>query len=227
MPRPAGTRHGRAAHRPCRLLHRRLLVGRGGDVAAVTALLRRTQARMVTITGPAGVGKSRLAHEVARRVATAFQRIGLADLALIDVQVAAASEIERSLDPGRSLVGTFDAIATHIAADRWLLVLDGPDRVGGIAPELAELLTRCPRLSLLVTSRTPMRLRAEQLWPLAGLPTAVDLLVERTRLVRPGFAPASTDALASLCDLLDGVPLAVELAAIGFAHAIRTNSSAR
>jgi transcriptional regulator with XRE-family HTH domain len=191
------------------------LVGRAKDVAAVTELLRHAPTRMVTITGPAGVGKSRLAHEVARRVTTAFQRIGQADLALIDAQAAAASEIERSLDAGRSRAGTFDAIATHIAADRWLLVLDGPDRVAGIAPELAELLTRCPRLSLLVTCRTPMRLRAEQLWPLPGLPTAVDLLVERTRLVRPGYAPASTDALASLCDLLEGVPLAIELAAIG------------
>jgi len=77
------------------------------------------------------------------------------------------------------------------------------------------LLTRCPRLSLLVTCRTPMRLRAEQMWPLAVLAEALDLLVERTRRVRPGFAPASDDALASLCDLLGGVPLAIELAAIG------------
>jgi hypothetical protein len=94
-------------------------------------------------------------------------------------------------------------------------VLDGADGVASIAPELADLLARCPRLSLLVTCRTPMRLRAEQLWPLAGLPTGVDLLVERTRLVRPGFAPASADDLAPLCDLLDRVPLAIELAAIG------------
>jgi hypothetical protein len=141
--------------------------------------------------------------------------LGCADLCLVDSAVAAATEIERSLEPGGSGPGTFDAIATHIAADRWLLVLDGTDGVGGIAPDLAELLTRCPRLSLLVTCRSPMRLRAEQLWPLAGLPAAVDLLVERTRLVRPGFAPPSTDALASLCDLLGGVPLAIELAAIG------------
>jgi predicted ATPase len=170
---------------------------------------------MVTITGPAGVGKSRLAREVARRVGPAFERIGLADLSLVDEPVAAAATIERSLEPGRSVDGTFDAIAASIAADRWLLLLDGADRVTTIAPELAELLTRCPRLSLLVTRRTPMRLRAEQLWPLAGVPAAVDLLIERTRLVRPGFAPPSTDALASLCDLLQGVPLAIELAAIG------------
>jgi predicted ATPase len=215
------------------------LVGRGADVAAVTGLLRRPQTRMVTIGGPAGVGKSALAREVARRADALFRCIGFADLASLDDPVAAAAEIERSLEPGRSVVGTFDEIAARVAGERWLLVLDGVDGVLAVASDLADLLTRCPRVSLLVTARSPMRLRAEQMWPLSGLATGdvaasdvvagdvaagdvaagdvaaggVDLLVERARAVRPGFARSS--GLVALCELLDGVPLAIELAAFG------------
>jgi predicted ATPase/DNA-binding XRE family transcriptional regulator len=213
----AARRHPPRARRPDPVPLAAALVGRDDDVAAVTALLRRARIRMVTITGPVGAGKSRLAQEVTRRAGPAFDRVGLADLSLVDDPVAAAGEIERSLDPTRSVRGTFDQIAAGVAGQSWLLVLDGVDGVAAIASDLAELLTRCPRLRLLVTGRSPLRLRAEQMWPLDRLPVgaAVDLLVERVRKVRPGFAPPSVAELEPLCELLGGVPLAIELAAIG------------
>src|SRR5687768_12102450 len=111
----AARRHPPRAHRPSAAVpplptpaDASVLLGRGEDVAAVTALLRRTPTRMVTITGPAGVGKSRLAREVVRRAGPDFRRIGLADLSVVDAAVAAAGEIERSLDPGRPVAGAFD-----------------------------------------------------------------------------------------------------------------------
>jgi predicted ATPase len=194
-----------------------------GDVVDVTRLLRDARARMVTITGPPGVGKSVLARLAARQVADAFQHTTVVDLSALDDPADAGGVIAQRLGAPD---GTFAAITSRIGSAVWLLVLDGVDGVAGLAPELAELLARCPRLSLLVTGRSPLRLRAEQRWPLAGLPAAgdapaavggaVDLLVELVRAVRPGFAltAGNVDALASLCRRLDGRPLAIALAAI-------------
>ena len=118
--------------------------------------------------------------------------------------------------------------ATVIGDGRWLLVLDSFEHVAAAATAVAALLAGCPRLTVLATSRSPLRLRGEHLWPLTPLSTpdsddpaalagntAVELLVERTAAVRPGFTLTADNAaaVAALCRRLDGLPLALELAA--------------
>jgi predicted ATPase len=197
------------------------IVGRDADLAEVARLVRDPRIRLVTVTGPGGIGKTRLAVEVGWRVHTSFDRTDAVDLSPLghpdDVPAALAAGL--GCRPA-------DTVAMHIGDTRWLLVIDSFEHVAGAASGLAALLAACPRLSLLVTSRAPLRLRGEHLWPLAPLPVpdddtavtdspAVALLVERTRAVRPGFAvgPANAGAVADLCRRLDGLPLAIELAA--------------
>jgi predicted ATPase/DNA-binding XRE family transcriptional regulator len=220
------------------------IVGRDTDIAAIGRLLQRS-ARLVTITGPGGVGKTRLAVEAGWRTGGKFDRVGWVDLSPLragdEVPAAIAAAIGPTGQPGsvRSLIG-------RIGSTSWLLVLDSAERVADAAHGLADLLAGCPRLVLLVTSRVGLQLRGEHLWPLAPLavpPTrdpgeqdrfdqpdrpggpavldrlaatpAVALLVERARAVRPGFAVDAGNAAAvtGLCRRLDGLPLAIELAA--------------
>jgi predicted ATPase/tetratricopeptide (TPR) repeat protein len=197
------------------------ILGRDADLAAVARLVRDPRVRLVTVTGPGGIGKTRLAIEVGWRVHASFDRVNAVDLSPLghpdDVPAALTAAV--GCRPA-------DTVAAHVGDTRWLLVIDSFEHLAGAAGGLAELLAACPRLSLLVTSRAPLRLRGEHLWPLAPLPIpddaaavtdspAVALLVERTRAVRPGFAvgPANAATVADLCRRLDGLPLAIELAA--------------
>jgi len=204
------------------------LVGRDDDLTAVTRLVRDPVVRLVTITGPGGVGKTRLALAVAWRSAGRFTRVHGVDLGTLqradDVPQALADALGRTgghADPAA-------AVAAAIGDARWLLVLDSFEHVTAAAATLGTLLAGCPRLTVLTTSRAPLRLRGEHLWPLEPLATpardaladlaespAVRLLVERTAAVRPGFAATAgnASALAALTRRLDGLPLALELAA--------------
>jgi predicted ATPase/DNA-binding XRE family transcriptional regulator len=194
------------------------LVGRDDDLAAVIKLARDRGVRLVSVTGPGGVGKSRLAQEVAWRLAGGLDGVTAVDLSALrdagDVLPAVAAAL------GARTIGhdPAEAVATLIADTRWLLVLDSFEHVAGAAADLAGLLARCPRLTALVTSRTPLSLRGEHLWPLAPLAAgpAVRLLVERAAAVRPGFSSTAGNAadLSALCRRLDGLPLAIELAAV-------------
>jgi predicted ATPase/transcriptional regulator with XRE-family HTH domain len=208
------------------------IVGRDADVTAIGRLLRGS-ARLVTITGPGGVGKTRLAVEAGWRIGGRFHRVAWVDLSPLrtadEVPAAIGAAVGPTGQPGsvRSLTG-------RIGSASWLLILDSAERVADAAPALAELLAGCPQLTLLVTSRVALRLRGEHLWPLTPLPVppqadpgegdrldrlaatpAVTLLVERARAVRPGFAldAGNAAAVAALCRRLDGLPLAIELAA--------------
>lgn len=206
------------------------LLGRDGDVDRVRGALAR--ARLVTILGPGGLGKTRLAQEVARRAAAT----GTVDLVVVvelagvrtdeDVVVALADGLGIS-PPGRT-----GRLADRLAApelreqvlDRVrgrdvLLVLDNCEHVlDGAARWAADLLGAAPRLTVLTTSRSPLRLAAEHGYPLdalgadGGTGPAVRLFVERARAVRPG-ASLPPDVVARLCERLDGLPLAIELAA--------------
>jgi predicted ATPase/transcriptional regulator with XRE-family HTH domain len=201
------------------------IVGRDADLRAVVRLIRDPAVRLVTVTGPGGVGKTRLAVEVGWLVSGGFDRVGALDLS----PLSRADDVPDAL---AAAVGcrTGDTVAAFVGDDRWLLLLDSFEHVAAAAGGMAELLAACPRLSLLVTSRTPLRLRGEHLWPLAPLPVpaddradpstldgnpAVALLSARTRAVRPGFSvtAANATAVAHLCRSLDGLPLAIELAA--------------
>jgi predicted ATPase/class 3 adenylate cyclase len=207
------------------------LVGRQEEIAEVGRLLDR--ARLVTLSGPGGVGKTRLAVAVAEGLGDRFAA-GIVFVALAAVtrpeQVVAG--IARAV--GADLAGTrapLEALAEQLGDDRWLPVLDNLEQVTGVAGALGELLARCPGVAILATSRRVLGLGAEQEYPVAALslpadPTgvpvqallaspAVALFVERARAVRPGFAltQANGGVVVELCRRLEGLPLAIELAA--------------
>jgi predicted ATPase/transcriptional regulator with XRE-family HTH domain len=206
------------------------IVGRDGDVTAVGRLLRGSTTRLVTVTGPGGVGKTRLAAEVAWRVAAGFDRVDGVDLSPLGTAADVPGALAAALGCATVAADPVQAVALLVGDRPWLLVLDSFEHVADAALGLAGLLGRCPRLRLLVTSRAALRLRGEHLWPLSPLPVpaagerdvaaletvpAMALLVERARAVRPGFtlAGGNAEVLARLCRRLDGLPLAIELAA--------------
>lgn len=176
-------------------------VGRGREVAELSALLR-DGARLLTLTGPGGSGKTRLAIEVAAELVPAFKGgvfwVGLApvrDPALVMETVA-------------QTLGAKDGLAEYIGERELLLLLDNVEQVIETAPELASLVERCPHLRLLVTSRELLRVRGEVEYPALPLPEreAVDLFCARAR-VEPD------ESVGALCRALDYLPLALELAA--------------
>jgi non-specific serine/threonine protein kinase len=209
------------------------LVGRERDIAAVAALFHEAGARLVTLTGPGGVGKTRLALGASDAVGGRFpDGVVFVDLTPVRDSALVLPAVARSL--GVRLDGSrtpLDAVSTAVGARAMLLVLDNVEQiVSGMTP-FGAMLAACPRLALLVTSRVVLRLSGEHVFPvlplalpgpdlsvpaerLAGAP-AVRLFAERARAVEPGFAvtPANAVAVASICRRLDGLPLAIELAA--------------
>jgi predicted ATPase/DNA-binding SARP family transcriptional activator len=206
-------------------------VGRERDLAETRRRLRA--GRLVTLTGVGGAGKSRLAVEVVAACRSEFPGgtwlVELAPLAqpgLVAPAVAAALRVRER--PQRTLP---DLIAGRIGDTAALLVLDNCEHLLDETADLADRLVRaCPRLRVLATSRERLGITGEQLWPVGGLALpppgdtsldavgrsdAVRLLVERAAAVRPGvaLAEATAGALAQICQRLDGLPLAIELAA--------------
>lgn len=205
------------------------LHGRDGDIAALRALLVGG-ARLVTLTGPGGVGKTRLAVAVLDAAADArggeafaLGLANLADAAQVLPALARAVGLRAEGDP-------VTALAEHLAGRRAVLLLDNAEHLLAIAPDVARLVAQCPDLVALVTSRSPLRVRGEHEYAVAPLelPAADEhdldrlaaspagaLLLERARAVAPDLplGPDDVAALAETCRRLAGLPLALELAA--------------
>ncbi len=209
-----------------------LLVGREEDAARAGTLLGR--ARLLTLTGPGGTGKTRLSLQVAADVLEDFaDGVFLVSLAPLSDPNMVVSAIARTLGaceaPGVSPLGS---VQSAIGERPLLLVLDNMEQVVDAAPQVAELLAACPNLKVLTTSRIALRVRGEQEMPvpplslprrsasppsLAALSScaAVQVFVERAQSVRPDFSLTAQNApaVAEICARLDGLPLALELAA--------------
>jgi predicted ATPase/class 3 adenylate cyclase len=194
-------------------------VGRESEVAAVVALLADPRTRLVTLTGPGGIGKTRLAVEAAHAVAADLAGgVVFVPLAAITdpslVLGAVADALGARREPGQDAVAS---VSSALAGDRTLLVLDNLEHLVDVAGDLAGLVDRAPAAVVLATSRVPLRLRAERQFPVGALavPDAVRLFAERATAVRPTFSADRDDAgaVAEICRRLDGLPLAIELAA--------------
>ena len=209
-------RGARSVHLPAQLTG---LVGREDDIAHAAQILERHDVRLVTLTGPGGIGKTRLVVATAARVADAYPDgvffVPLADTRTPDQVVGAiAAALGLRSEGARALLAT---IEDRLAAGRALLVLDNFEQVVEARTVVAGLLESCPGVDLVVTSRTPLRIRGETELPVPplGSSAAVRLFLERAEAPRPGWAPAPDElaVVAEICSRLDGLPLAIELAA--------------
>ena len=209
------------------------LVGREEAIEEVTELVGRSGARLVTLTGLGGIGKTRLAVAAGERLVDRFgSGTAFVPLAAVTDPGLVLAGVARAV--GAELAGAdspLDALVEYFGDDRWLLILDNFEQVVAAARDIDALLARCGGMVILVTSRTVLGLRAEREFPVPPLPLpadpadvpvaelaaspAVALFVDRARAVRPGFALTEDNAaaVAEICRRLEGLPLAIELAA--------------
>ncbi|MGZ4648983.1 MAG: DUF4062 domain-containing protein [Kineosporiaceae bacterium] len=192
------------------------IVGRDREIDAVLQLLRDPAARLVTLLGPGGIGKTRLALEVARRLAapvTAFVDLApLPEPGLVPGAIADALGVRA--EGSRAVT---EVLVDRIGSREVLLVLDNFEHVVGASSVVVRLLGACPRLQMLVTTRSVLQVRGEHevaLAPLAAEP-AVEMFAQRARQVRDDFTldEGNRAAVAQIVDRLEGIPLAIELAA--------------
>jgi predicted ATPase/class 3 adenylate cyclase len=209
------------------------LLGRETEVAALREALAAPSPRLVTLTGPGGVGKTRLALQAAAEAIDSFPDgvwwaplAGVSDPALLPDAIAAPLGVREA--PGEALL---DSIGAHLRARHALLLLDNLEHLPDAGAPIAHLLAAAPDLRVLATSRAPLHVRGERTFPVAPLPLprpardlsledalsspAVQLFVDRAQAVVPDFQldAATAPAVAAICQRLDGLPLAIELAA--------------
>ena len=209
-------------------LERGDLIGRAPLVSSIVEMLGRPEVGIVTLTGPGGTGKTRLAIHVGHAQRTAFEgNVYYVDLAGVrdaeDVLPAIQTTLEIPLPPDGGEPEKL--LIAHLRRQHALLVLDNFEQVLGAAPAVARIAAACPRLKILVTSRESLRVQGEQEQPVpplalepageGALSPCMALFEQRAREMRPDFRvdAANYDSVAEICRRLDGLPLAVELAA--------------
>jgi predicted ATPase/class 3 adenylate cyclase len=205
-------------------------LGREREISEARQLL--IEGRLLTLTGPGGTGKTRLALQIAAdatdRYPDGIYFVPLGTIGQADLVLPTIGQVVGLVDPG---VNSLQRLAEYIGDRCFLLVLDNFEQVSDAAPQIAELLLRASKISALVTSRRPLRVYGEREYPVPplGVPDpghlpdleqfstfeSVALFVERAMAVRPDFTVTSANApaVAEICVRLDGLPLAIELAA--------------
>ena len=209
-------------------------IGREQEVAAVCDLLLRMDTRLLTLTGPGGTGKTRLGLQAASELCETFADgvffVNLAPISDPDLVVNATAQtlgIREGAD--QSLL---ERLKEDVRQKHVLLLLDNFEQVVSAAVQIVDLLAACPRLKVMVTSREVLHVQAEHEFPVPPLPlpdlkrlpdlaalshyTAVALFIQRAQAVKPDFqlTNANARAIAEICARLDGLPLAIELAAV-------------
>ncbi len=210
------------------------LIGREDERAFVRSALGRRNSRFLTLTGPGGIGKTRLALELTAELASEYDDGahivylgGLADPVLVLPAIARTIGLH-----GDGSSPSAERLHATLASAKMLLTLDHLEQASVVTPELEQLLQACPGLQILVTNRTPLRAADEQVLQVPPLQTpdlsrppslaelrqneAVRLLVQRVRVTDPGFTVTQANApdIAAICARLEGVPMAIELAAL-------------
>jgi predicted ATPase len=182
-------------------------LGRERELAEVEELLSREDVRLLTLTGPGGTGKTRLALQAAAEASDRYPD------GAFWVPLAPIRDPELVLETAAQTLGAKDGLQTHIADKRLLLLLDNFEQVVEAAPRLSDLLGFCPNLRVLVTSRELLGIPGEQAYPVPPLEPrdGKELFLVRARAAKPDFEP--NEAVSELCARLDNLPLALELAA--------------
>jgi predicted ATPase len=184
-----------------------LFVGRQKELDEATELISRPDVRLLTLTGPGGTGKTRLALQIAGRVSDAYPD------GVFWVPLAAIRDPQLVVESAAHILGAKNSLAEHIGSKRMLLLFDNFEQVVEAAPGLDGLLASCPELKLLATSRERLHLSSEQEYPVPPFAPdeGVSFFLSRARAVKPDFE--GDHAVSEICRRLDDLPLALELAA--------------